>query len=167
MSKTVRLGLLGLGTVGQGVFKIVEENRDLIERRTGVHLEVTAIAVRDAGLDRGVEVPAGIMTTDAGSVARSPGVDIVVELIGGSDTARGLVLQAMGAGKHVVTANKALLAEHGAEIRKAADAAGVSLGFEASVAGGIPVIKTLRESLAANRVLSIYGIINGTWQLTS
>ena len=162
MSKTVRLGLLGLGTVGQGVFKIVEENRDLIERRTGVHLEVTAIAVRDAGLDRGVEVPAGIMTTDAGSVARSPGVDIVVELIGGSDTARGLVLQAMGAGKHVVTANKALLAEHGAEIRKAADAAGVSLGFEASVAGGIPVIKTLRESLAANRVLSIYGIINGT-----
>ena len=162
MSKTVRLGLLGLGTVGQGVFKIVEENRNLIERRTGVHLEVTAIAVRDAGLDRGVEVPAGIMTTDAGSVARSPGVDIVVELIGGSDTARGLVLQAMGAGKHVVTANKALLAEHGAEIRKAADAAGVSLGFEASVAGGIPVIKTLRESLAANRVLSIYGIINGT-----
>ena len=162
MSKTVRLGLLGLGTVGRGVFRIVEGNRDLIERRVGARLEITRIAVRDPKRDRGVEVPAGLLTTDAWSVAVSPEVDIVVELIGGSDTARELVLSAFSAGKHVVTANKALLAQHGAQIRQAADAARVYLGIEASVAGGIPVIKTLRESLAANRILSIYGIINGT-----
>lgn len=162
MNRTVRLGLLGLGTVGRGVFRIVEGNRDLIERRLGARLEITRIAVRDPKRDRGVEVPPQLLTTDSESVAVSSEVDIVVELIGGSDKARELILRAVSVGKHVVTANKALLAEHGGEIRQAVDSAGVYLGFEASVAGGIPVIKTLREALAANRILSIYGIINGT-----
>lgn len=162
MNTTVRLGLLGLGTVGRGVYRIVEENRDLIERRTGLRLVVAAIAVRDPGKDRGLDVPDAIVTADAAAVATSDDVDLVVELIGGADTARELVLKAIAAGKPVVTANKALLAEHGEEIRSRAASARVALGYEASVAGGIPVIKTLRESLAANRVLSIYGIINGT-----
>ena len=162
MSKTVRLGLLGLGTVGRGVFRIVEENRELIERRTGVRLEVTRAAVRDLDKDRGVAIPAGVLTDDPRQVAAASDVDIVVELVGGSEAARSLVLEAVDAGKHVVTANKALLAEHGDEIRRRAQDAGVALGYEASVAGGVPVIKTLRESLAANRVLSVYGIVNGT-----
>ena len=162
MSKTVRLGLLGLGTVGRGVFRIVEENRELIERRTGVRLEVTRAAVRDLDKDRGVEVPAGVLTDDPRQVAAASDVDIVVELVGGSEAERSWVLEAVDAGKHVVTANKALLAEHGDEIRRRAQDAGVALGYEASVAGGVPVIKTLRESLAANRVLSVYGIVNGT-----
>jgi homoserine dehydrogenase len=162
MTKTVRLGLLGLGTVGRGVFRIVEGNRDLIESRLGAAVEISRIAVRDTSRDRGIEVSPTLLTTDSDSVAVSDDVDIVVELIGGSERARELVLKAIGAGKHVVTANKALMAEHGAQIRQAADDAGVYLGIEASVAGGIPVIKTLRESLAANRIVSIYGIINGT-----
>ena len=162
MSKTVRLGLLGLGTVGRGVFRIVEENRELIERRTGVRLEVTRAAVRDLDKDRGVAVPAGVLTDDPRQVTVASDVDIVVELVGGSEAARAWVLEAVDAGKHVVTANKALLAEHGDEIRRRARDAGVALGYEASVAGGVPVIKTLRESLAANRVLSVYGIVNGT-----
>ena len=162
MSKTVRLGLLGLGTIGRGVFRIVEENRELIERRTGVRLEVTRAAVRDLDKDRGVAIPAGVLTDDPRQVAAASDVDIVVELVGGSEAARSWVLEAVDAGKHVVTANKALLAEHGDEIRRRAQDAGVALGYEASVAGGVPVIKTLRESLAANRVLSVYGIVNGT-----
>ncbi len=162
MTKTVRLGLLGLGTVGRGVYRIVDENRELIERRTGVRLEVTRAAVRDPDKDRGVAVPAGVLTDDPRQVVAAPDVDIVVELVGGSDAARSWVLEAVDAGKHVVTANKALLAEHGDEIRRRAAEAGVALGYEASVAGGVPVIKTLRESLAANRVLSVYGIVNGT-----
>ena len=162
MSQKVRLGLLGMGTVGRGVYRLIEQNRALIEKRVGAEVAVAAIAVRDAKRDRGVKVPERILTTDPGAVVRSPEVDVVVELMGGYEPARTLVLDAIRAGKHVVTANKALLAEHGAEIRQAAYEGGVHLGFEASVAGGIPVIKTLRESLAANRILSIYGIINGT-----
>lgn len=160
MASIVRIGLLGFGTVGQGVFRVLEQNRDLIEQRAGTRLEITKIAIRDRAKARLVDVDASILTTDAPSVATAPDVDIVVELIGGSTVARDLVLQAFGAGKHVVTANKALLAECGEEIRKAAS--GKFLGFEASVGGGIPVVKALRESLTANRVLSIYGIINGT-----
>ncbi len=160
MANVVRIGLLGFGTVGQGVYRVLEQNRDLIEQRAGARIEITKIAVRDKAKARSVDVDASILTTDPSSVAASPDVDIVVELIGGSTLARDLVVQAFGAGKHVVTANKALLAECGEEIRKAAS--GKFLGFEASVGGGIPVIKALRESLTANRVLSIYGIINGT-----
>ena len=120
------------------------------------------MAVRDLAKPRAVTIPEAIMTTDPLQVVENPDVDIVVELIGGTGLARKLALKAIAAGKHLVTANKALLAEHGAEIRRAAREAGVSLGFEASVAGGIPVIKTVRESLAANRIVSVYGIINGT-----
>jgi homoserine dehydrogenase len=162
MSKSIRLGLLGLGTVGQGVYRILSREADRIERRVGARVEITRIAVRDMAKVRGVDVPAGLLTTDSAGLVRSPDVDIVVELIGGSGVARELVLDAIDHGKHVVTANKALLAEHGDEVRAAATLKGVGLAFEASVAGGIPVIKALRESLAANRILSIFGIINGT-----
>ena len=156
------MGVLGLGTVGTGVVRILDRNADLIERRAGVRLEVVRVAVRDASKPRKVSLPAGVLTTDPFEVVRDPEIDIVVELIGGCEPAKDLVLEAIAGKKHVVTANKALLAEHGAEIRKAARESGVHLGFEASVAGGIPIIKTIREALAANRILSIYGIINGT-----
>ena len=162
MSKSIRLGILGLGTVGTGVVRILERNATLIERRIGLPLEVKRIAVRDRSKVRGVSIPDGVLTTDPFEVVRDSDIDIVVELIGGEDLARDLGLAAIAGGKHLVTANKALLAEHGTEIRQAARAAGVNLGFEASVAGGIPIIKTIREALAANRILSIYGIINGT-----
>ena len=162
MSKSIRLGILGLGTVGTGVVRILETNAALIERRIGLPLEVKRIAVRDASKARAVAIPDGVLTTDPFEVVRDPDIDIVVELIGGEDIARDLGLAAIAGGKHLVSANKALLAGHGAEIRHAAREAGVNLGFEASVAGGIPIIKTIREALAANRILSIYGIINGT-----
>ena len=162
MSKSIRLGILGLGTVGTGVVGILQRNADLIERRIGLPLEVRRVAVRDAGKARGVSISDGVLTTDPFEVVRDPDIDIVVELIGGEDLTRDLVLAAIAGGKHLVTANKALLAQHGSEIRHAARAARVDLGFEASVAGGIPIIKTVREALAANRILSIYGIINGT-----
>ncbi len=162
MKKRIRIGLLGLGTVGTGVVRILNQNADLIERRVGVSLEVARIAVRNPLKDRGVEFRDDILTNDPHEVVRDPDVDVLVELIGGCEPAKQLVLEAIAAGKHVVTANKALLAEHGAEIRQAAHRGGVGLGIEASVAGGIPVIKTLREALAANRILSVYGIINGT-----
>ena len=162
MKSSIRIGLLGLGTVGAGVVRILDENADLIERRIGVPLEIARVAVREAGRERGLSVEAGVLTTDPFEVVRDPDIDIVVELIGGSEPAKQLVLEAIGKGKHVVTANKALLAEHGAAIRSAARTARVNLGFEASVGGGIPVIKTLREALAANHILSVYGILNGT-----
>ncbi len=162
MSKSIRVGILGLGTVGTGVVRILEGNASLIERRIGSPLEVKRVAVQDLGKERGLTLPDGVLTADPFEVVRDPDVDIVVELIGGEELARELALAALAGGKHLVTANKALLAEHGEEIRRAAREAGVNLGFEASVAGGIPVIKTIREALAANRVLSIYGIINGT-----
>ncbi len=162
MSKSIRVGILGLGTVGTGVVRILEGNASLIERRIGLPLEVKRVAVQDLGKERGVTLQDGVLTGDPFEVVRDPDVDIVVELIGGEELARELALEAIAGGKHLVTANKALLAEHGEEIRRAAREAGVNLGFEASVAGGIPVIKTIREALAANRVLSIYGIINGT-----
>ncbi len=162
MGRTVRLGLLGLGTVGKGVYRLLEANRQLIEQRIGASIEIAKIAVRDPSKDRGITCSESMLTSDAAEVVRDPNIDIVVELIGGTDVARGLISDAIAAGKHVVTANKALLAEHGGELRSAARREGVLLAFEGSVGGGIPVIKTIQESLAANRVLSIYGIINGT-----
>ncbi len=162
MGKSIRIGLLGLGTVGSGVVRLLERNRDLIERRIGVPLEVTRVAVRDPDKARDVSVADGLLTTDPFEVVRDPNVDVVVELIGGCEPARELVLAAIAEKKPLVTANKAMLAEHGDEIRRAALEMGVELGFEASVGGGIPVIKTLREAMASNHVLSVYGIINGT-----
>jgi homoserine dehydrogenase len=162
MKQKINVGLIGLGTVGTGAFRILQENADLIRDRVGVPVEITKIAVRDVKRDRGIAIPAGILTTNPSHIIDDPNIDIVAELIGGYEPAKELILAAIARGKHVVTANKALLAAHGAEIDEAARRAGVSIGFEASVGGGIPVIKALKEALAANRILSIYGIINGT-----
>jgi homoserine dehydrogenase len=162
MKNKITVGMIGLGTVGSGALRILQENADLIRNRLGVPIEVKKIAVRDLKRDRGIRLPSGLLTQDPREVVEDPDIDIVVELIGGYEPARELLLAAIARGKHVVTANKALLAVHGFEIHEAARRASVSLGFEGSVAGGIPVIKTLREALAGNRILSIYGIINGT-----
>lgn len=154
--------MIGLGTVGSGALRILQENADLIRHRVGVPIEVAKIAVRDLKRDRGLKLPQGVLTDNPASIVEDPNIDIVVELIGGYEPAKDLILRAIARGKHVVTANKALLAVHGPEIHEAARRASVSIGFEGSVGGGIPVIKALREALAGNRILSIYGIINGT-----
>ena len=162
MISRVGVGIIGFGTVGTGVAKILLGNAALISRRVGVPVEIVRIADLDVTCDRGVALPSGLLTTDAKQILADPSIDIVVELIGGCDIAKRIILEAIAAGKHVVTANKALLALHGEEIFAAASHAGVDLGFEASVGGGIPVIQALREGLAANTIQSIYGIINGT-----
>src|SRR5216117_60379 len=162
MKQKINVGIIVLGTVGSGAFRILRDNAELIRHRVGVPVEVTKIAVRDATRDRGVAIPAGVLTTNPSQVIDDPNIDIVIELIGGYEPARELILAAIARGKHVVTANKALLAADGAEIHEAARRASVTIGFEGSVGGGIPVIKALKEALAANRILSIYGIINGT-----
>ncbi|HYR84420.1 MAG TPA: homoserine dehydrogenase [Terriglobia bacterium] len=162
MKQKISVGMIGLGTVGSGAVRILQDNAELIRHRLGVPIEVTKIAVRDVNRDRGLKLPQGVLTNNAAGVVEDPNIDIVVELIGGYEPAKDLILRAIARGKHVVTANKALLAVHGAEIHEAARRASVSIGFEGSVGGGIPVIKALREALAGNRILSIYGIINGT-----
>ena len=162
MKQRIKVGLIGLGTVGSGAFQILRDNAELIRQRVGVPIEVVKIAVRDIGRDRGLNIPSSILTDNPSQITDDPNIDIVVELIGGYEPAKELLLTAIARGKHVVTANKALLAVHGSELHDAARRAGVAIGFEGSVAGGIPVIKALKESLAANRILSIYGIINGT-----
>jgi len=162
MKQKINIGLIGLGTVGTGVVKILESNGDLIQRRLGVPIEIVKVAVRDMKRDRGVSLQPGLLTTNPMDVVTHPDIDIVVELIGGYEPAKQLILESIARGKQVVTANKALLAEYGDEIFSKARAASIQIGFEASVAGGIPVLKALKESLAANRILSIYGIINGT-----
>jgi homoserine dehydrogenase len=163
MRQKINVGIIGLGTVGTGALRILQENAELIRHRVGVPIEVTRIAVRDLKRERGgVNVPPGLLTDNPSKILDDPSIDIVAELIGGYEPAKELILTAIARGKHVVTANKALLAAHGAEIHRAAHLASVNLGFEASVGGGIPVIKALKEALAGNRILSIYGIINGT-----
>src|SRR5438093_1523504 len=162
MKQKINVGIIGLGTVGTGAFRILRENAELIRHRVGVPVEVSKIAVRDAGRDRGIAIQAGMLTTNPSQVIEDPNIDIVIELIGGYEPAREFILSAISRGKHVVTANKALLAVHGSEIYEAARRAGVTIGYEASVGGGIPIVKALKEALAANRILSIYGIINGT-----
>ena len=162
MRQQINVGIIGLGTVGTGALRILRENAEVIERRVGIPVQVTKVAVRDVTRDRGIAIPDGLLTTDPSRIIEDPEIDIVVELIGGYQPAKELILAAIARGKHVVTANKALLAEHGIEIHEAARRTGVSIGFEGSVGGGIPVIKALKEALAANRILSIYGIINGT-----
>jgi homoserine dehydrogenase len=158
----IRVGLLGLGTVGRGTYEILRRNQEEIRRRAGRGIEIVKIAVRDVDRARSI-VGGGIdVTNSPEQLARSAGIDIVVELIGGCDPARTLVLEAIGNHKHVVTANKALLAVHGNEIFAAAHRAGVMVAFEGAVAGGIPIIKALREGLTANRIEWIAGIINGT-----
>jgi len=162
--KAIHVGLLGFGTVGRGTWDVLRRNQEEILRRAGRPIEINWIATRT--LDRAREATRGVagvnLANDPALVVRHPDVDIVCELIGGVDPARQLVLDAIEHGKHVVTANKALLAQHGTEIFAAAHAKGVMVGFEAAVAGGIPIIKALREGLTANRIEWIAGIINGT-----
>jgi homoserine dehydrogenase len=158
----IKIGLLGLGTVGSGTFDVLTRNQNEILRRAGRGIEIAAIGVRDAARARkrvGGTIP---ITTQLEDVVRHPDIDIVVELIGGEEPARSLVMEAIGRGKHVVTANKALLAHHGNEIFQAAHERGVMVAFEGAVAGGIPIIKALREGLSANRIEWLAGIINGT-----
>ncbi len=160
--KEIRVGLLGLGTIGTGVVQVFQQNSGLIRERLGVDLTLTRIADLDITTDRGVKLPPEILTTDADAVITAPDIDIVIELIGGYEPARSFVLKAIAAGKHVVTANKALLALHGDEIFAAAAEKRVSVMFEASVGGGIPVISAIKENLCANQFRSIFGILNGT-----
>ncbi|CUQ65745.1 homoserine dehydrogenase [Candidatus Nitrospira inopinata] len=162
MKSRIGVGVIGFGTVGTGVARVLLDNAALIRRRVGLPIELIRIADLDIVRDRGVALPPGLLTTNVGAVITDPAVDIVVELIGGCDVAKRVVLDAIAAGKHVVTANKALLALHGEEIYEAAARKGVEVGFEASVGGGIPVIRSLMEGLAGDSIRSIYGIINGT-----
>jgi homoserine dehydrogenase len=160
---SIRVGLLGLGTVGAGVVKILQSHRPELEERAGTSLTLAAIADVDLTRRReGLDLRSLPMVDDAAKVLADPSIQIVIELVGGLEPARTFVLRAMAAGKHVVTANKALLAHHGAELYAEARKRGVSLAFEAAVAGGIPLIRAVKEGLVANRVLSCYGIVNGT-----
>lgn len=161
-SPSIGVALLGLGTVGQGVWKHLAAQKAALEARLGVRVDIRGVAVRRRARRRGVRVPARLLTTDARRLVDDPKVRIVIELIGGTGPARSLVLRALRAGKTVITANKALLCEHGPEILAAAKAGGASLFLEGSVGGGIPIVKTLREGLVANRFDLIVGIVNGT-----
>jgi len=160
--KPIRVGLLGIGTVGGGVWEVLRRNADEIQRRAGRAIEITVVADKAVDLARSIVKRKAKVTSDAFEVVRSKDVDIVIELIGGYTIAKDLVLEAIRNGKHVVTANKALLATHGNQIFAAAQKKEVMVAFEAAVAGGIPIIKALREGLAANRIEWIAGIINGT-----
>ena len=160
--KPIQVGLLGIGTVGSGTFKVLERNREEISRRAGRDIAITMVA--DLDVERAERIVRGraLVTKNAQDIIDTPEIDIIIELIGGYTVAKDLVLKAIAAGKHVVTANKALLATHGNEIFAAASKQGVTVTFEAAVAGGIPIIKALREGLTANRIEWIAGIINGT-----
>ncbi len=160
--EAIKLGLIGLGVVGSGTAKIIFENQDLIKKRLGIPLKIKKIVVRDLSRPRLVDVPEELLTTDIEAIINDPEISIVVELIGGIEPARTFILKAIDSGKHVVTANKALLAEHGHELFAAAAKKGVDIAFEAAVGGGVPIIKTLKESLTGNRILSLVGIVNGT-----
>ncbi len=159
---TVNIGIIGFGTVGAGTVEVLIRNRDLIKKRIGKEIKIKRIADLDIERDRGVPIDKSILTKDAMEIIEDPDIHIVAELIGGTATARELIISAMQKGKHVVTANKALLAEHGKEIYEYARRYGVCLGFEASVAGGIPIIGVLKKGLAANKISSVLGILNGT-----
>ncbi|HZR47422.1 MAG TPA: homoserine dehydrogenase [Candidatus Manganitrophaceae bacterium] len=162
MKSSIKIGIIGFGTVATGVVKILTGQKGLLQRRLGAALEIVQVADLDIKRSRGVSLPKGILTTDAMKVIQNPEIDVVVELIGGIEPARRFILDAMSKGKHVVTANKALLAAHGEELFEAAALHGVDIGFEGSVCGGIPVIRAMREGLAAEKIQAIYGIVNGT-----
>ncbi|HEX4325945.1 MAG TPA: homoserine dehydrogenase, partial [Burkholderiales bacterium] len=160
--KPIQVGLLGIGTVGSGTFAVLSRNGAEITRRAGREIQIAMVADLDTKRAEGIVKGRAKVTANADDIINNPDIDIVVELIGGYGIAKTLVLKAIAAGKHVVTANKALLATHGNEIFAAASKAGVMVAFEAAVAGGIPIIKALREGLTANRIEWIAGIINGT-----
>ncbi len=160
--KDIKVGLIGFGTVGAGVVKLLSENAALIQQKLGAPLTLKTIADLDVVTDRGVVVPPGVLTTNVNELFDDPEIAIVIELIGGYEPARSFVLKAINAGKHVVTANKALLAVHGQEIFAAAAAKGVEVLFEPAVGGGIPVLSAIRGNLGANRFSTVLGILNGT-----
>ena len=160
--KEIKVGLLGFGTIGTGVVKVIQQNAEVISQRLGAKLTLAAIADRDITTDRGVTVDPAILTDDAENVLTNPDIDVVIELIGGYEPARTFVLKALENGKHVVTANKALLALYGQELLQAAEKNNVSLLFEAAVGGGIPVLSSIRENLCANQFSDVFGILNGT-----
>ena len=160
--REITIGLLGCGTVGTGIAKILQENKALLRSRIGAELKLRRVADIDINRDRGIAFDDGVLTTDAQAVVDDPDIDIILEMIGGEDIAKDLILRAIYNGKHVVTANKALLAVHGQAIFKAAAEKGVDLAYEASVGGCMPIIKSLRESLVGNHITSMTGILNGT-----
>jgi homoserine dehydrogenase len=160
--REVKIGLIGFGTVGTGVVRILQENASLIEQRLGGKIVLKKIADIDLERERGVQVSKDVLTSEVQELVGDPELSIIIELVGGIEPARTFILNAMECGKHVVTANKALLALHGDELFAAAQRYGVRIGFEASVGGGIPIIRSLREGLVANRIISIFGILNGT-----
>ncbi len=160
--RQIGVGIVGFGTVGAGVVDGLQRNRRKLAERSGIEIVLRRVADLDITSDRGVQIDSSLLTTDAGSLVRDPSIDIVVELVGGCGIARQIVREALEAGKSVVTANKKLLAEHGAELFELAESKGVDLYFGASVGGGIPIIRTLREALSGNEIESILGILNGT-----
>jgi homoserine dehydrogenase len=160
--KAIKVGLIGFGTVGTGVARILQKNSRLIEKRMGAKIVLKRIADVDLERDRGIRLKPGVLTRQADEVIGDPEIDIVMELMGGIEPARTYVMQAMRNRKHIVTANKALLALHGDEIFRDAHDFGVNINFEASVGGGIPLIRSIQEGLVANRIQSIFGILNGT-----
>lgn len=160
--KQVNVGIIGFGTVGAGTAEVLLNNRETISSRVGSEIVVKRIADLDLDTDRGIKLPSGILTKDAMAIINDPDIQIVVELIGGLKKAKDFILAALKKGKHVVTANKALLAEYGSEIYKTAEENGVTIAFEASVGGAIPVIRSIREGLSANNIQTIMGIVNGT-----
>lgn len=159
---TIKIGLLGFGTIGTGVVRVFEKNASLIEKRLGKKLELAKIADLDITTDRGIVPPEGTLTTNVEEVISNPDIDVVVELIGGYEPAKTFILKAMENGKHIVTANKALMAIHGQEILAVAEKNGVEVLFEAAVGGGIPIISAIKENLCANNFSSVLGILNGT-----
>ncbi len=160
--KEIKVGLIGFGTVGTGVVKILQKNSRLIEKRLGARIRIKRIADIDINRDRGIKLKPGLLTPDADDIIEDPEIDIVIELIGGIEPAKSIILKAIRRKKHIVTANKALLALHGDEIFNEANRFGVDVNFEASVGGGIPIIRSIKEGLVANRIHSIFGILNGT-----
>jgi homoserine dehydrogenase len=160
--REINIGLLGCGTVGTGVAKLLLEQRELIASRLGAVLNLRRVADLDLARDRGIRFPEGMLVADARRVVEEPGIDIIIEMIGGEGIAREMILKAIANGRHVVTANKALIAAHGNEIFRSAAEKKVDIYFEASVGGCMPIIKTLRESLVGNRIAAMTGILNGT-----
>ena len=160
--KEIRVGLIGFGTIGAGVAKILKNNHEVIEKRLGASVSLVKIADLDIKTDRGINIEEGVLTTSVEEVIDNPDIDIVVELIGGYEPARTFLLNAINNNKHVVTANKALLAKHGDELFELIEEKGLALGFEASIGGAIPIIRSIRESFVANRIQILEGIVNGT-----
>jgi len=160
--KKINVGLIGFGTIGVGVAKILAENQEVIQKRLGAAVCLAKIADLDITTDRGIAVNDGVLTTSVDEIIENPEIDIVIELIGGYEPARTFILKALKNNKHVVTANKALLAKHGDELFETVEEKGLSIGFEASIGGAIPIIRSIREGFVANRIQAIEGIVNGT-----